>query len=528
MSHTPSVVEGSIKRHGEVPFALGITAVFLVVGLVSIAFHEPWRDECQAWLLARDSTGLSTLLQNSRYEGTPVLWHLLLLPLTRLGGPSLMSGMNLAFAAAAVFLFAGFSPFDRMARALFAFGYLPLYEWGTIARSYAIGIFFLFLFATLFPRRRPILQGLVLALAANTSIHAAILAASALVLLVLDRVRPSAERHRGGSRFAFWTGICLAVAGLVISAVQILPPSEVLLVWVQSPSLARFWSVVYSLAGGFAPSVDCWFSSVSALQSPWIAWPLAIVALILTLAFLVTAGICLARRHSAWIVAAVSLSMLSCLFFYLWWRGPRHAGFLFIAILLALWLAPLFPERALADGWRFRLGAMVQKQLAGVLRAVLAFHVLVGALAVAVEVVTVFSAGRATADLVRQRGLSELPMVADPDIMATSVVAHLGSRAVYYPYVDHWGTFTIWGQHAQDGEEVATDDGVVFDRAARLADRSDVVVVLNRRPEGGAVTQVGAILAGNRAADVVQDESFWVYRVPRRAKINDTERASKD
>src|SRR4029079_19519456 len=95
----------------DVRFALAISSAFVVAGAISIAFHEPWRDEVQAWLLARGSTGLVTLVRNSRYEGAPVLWHLLLLPLTRLGWLPLMSGLNLAFATGAVFLFASFLPF---------------------------------------------------------------------------------------------------------------------------------------------------------------------------------------------------------------------------------------------------------------------------------------------------------------------------------------------------------------------------------------------------------------------------------
>jgi hypothetical protein len=496
----------------DLPFALTISLAFLVAGAISTAFHEPWRDEAHAWLLARDSTGLVTLLRNSRYEGAPVLWHLLLLPLTRLGGLPLMSGLNLAFATGAVFLFAGFSPFERRARALFAFGYLPLYEWGTIARNYAAGVFFLFLFAVLFPRRRPVLQGVVLALAANTSVHAAIVAASALALLVVQRVRQPGERDDRALRPAFWAGVSVAGAGLVACLLQAMPASDVGLSWYVSLHPTHISSVPFAFVEGFAPFARCWFGSTVSLQCPWIAVPAAIVSGILAVAFLVTAGATLAHRRLVWIIPLGSWSMLNGLFVALMWRGTRHSGFLFIAALLGLWLAPSFPERPSSTGRLARWSVRLRRQTAPVTTGLLAFHVLAGALAVVVEIATVFSAARATAGLIRDTGLAGAPMVAEPDMIASNVVAHLGLSRAYYPTSGRWGSFAVLDSHHD--ESARTDDALLFDRAARTASPSDVVVVLNRAASSVAAERVGAVLVGQRSADVVREESFWVYRVP--------------
>jgi hypothetical protein len=45
--------------------------------------HEIWRDEAQAWIIARDSNSLTELSTNSAYEGRPLLWYLLLFLITR-------------------------------------------------------------------------------------------------------------------------------------------------------------------------------------------------------------------------------------------------------------------------------------------------------------------------------------------------------------------------------------------------------------------------------------------------------------
>ena len=62
-------------------FPLALTALFLVRGAVAAAHHELWRDEAQAWLIARD-VPLSRLFAELHYEGHPALWFLLLKPLT--------------------------------------------------------------------------------------------------------------------------------------------------------------------------------------------------------------------------------------------------------------------------------------------------------------------------------------------------------------------------------------------------------------------------------------------------------------
>ena len=52
-------------------FALLVTAVFGAAALFALTQHEMWRDELQAWLLARDSATPLDLMRNLKYEGHP-------------------------------------------------------------------------------------------------------------------------------------------------------------------------------------------------------------------------------------------------------------------------------------------------------------------------------------------------------------------------------------------------------------------------------------------------------------------------
>ena len=62
-----------------------ILIIFIIIALFVGAHHEPWADEAQSWLIARDASVLEILFEIERYEGTPPIWHLLLKFLIVLG-----------------------------------------------------------------------------------------------------------------------------------------------------------------------------------------------------------------------------------------------------------------------------------------------------------------------------------------------------------------------------------------------------------------------------------------------------------
>ena len=137
----------NFSNHEKIIF-LGI---FSIVASLVLFNHEMWRDEIQAWLLARDSSNFLNLLNNLRYEGHTPLWHFLLFPLTKLQlSISSMQFLSLIIGilTASVILF--ISPFDRLEKLLFIFGYYFFYEYVILSRNYGISLlllFYLFIFS---------------------------------------------------------------------------------------------------------------------------------------------------------------------------------------------------------------------------------------------------------------------------------------------------------------------------------------------------------------------------------------------
>ena len=165
-----ALLETERRRQGAI---LAVAwACFTTMILLVVHHHEPWFDEAQAWLIARDNSLFEMLFQRLHYEGTPGLWHLLLWPLARSGAPywtmSYLSALLASVSAGLVLLFA---PFPVWLRVLFVFGYYPAYQYAVVARSYSLNLLLIILAAIVYSTQgsKPLRYCLILAALANTN-----------------------------------------------------------------------------------------------------------------------------------------------------------------------------------------------------------------------------------------------------------------------------------------------------------------------------------------------------------------------
>jgi hypothetical protein len=500
---SPTSIAASDSR-----FALATTLIFVIVCGFAIAHHEMWRDELQAWLIARESTSVAELLGRVRYEGHPTIWYLLLYAVTRVTHrPEAMQWMHLAIAGSAAYLLARFAPFPRWARAALCFGYFPLYEYGVIARNYSLGLLFLFAAAALFAHRRerPWLLGAVLALAAHTSVHALLLAAAFAGTVLAE---PFVIRPAHNSRAAALKTLSLALISSLVAAVALRPPpdSGFFEQWVTNVDRVRAEHVFDSFARALVPLPsdravwgDLWLDSLNRH-----------VASVVALALIAALVVHLWRRRVG-LVAFFTGSAALTSFFYVKYPGSiRHHGFLFVNVLLALWVSErIEAEPAAAKGdverappiggaWFWRAAALV-----------VAAHVIAGVTAVWRETTLVFSAGEATAALLAERGLAELPLVGDADWAMPSVIGFLDGHPMYYPRGKRFGTFVVLDQ-ARHGK-VTDEDVLVAARSLSEERRSAVGIVLNRPASPAVVAATEEI--GCRSAVLTLRESYCVFRL---------------
>ncbi len=294
----------------------GAAAAYALVVGAAIWRHEPWADEAQAWLLARDAslTGLWTHLLH--YEGTPGLWHTLLHVLIRLGFPyaalNVFSGI-LGFAA--IWLLLKYAPLPLAIRLFLPFTFFLCYQYPVIARSYSLTPLLLFACALLYAgaRQRAGALTILLCLLAAISLHAMMLAVG---IWLAYQIRLASEWKELGR--AERKSIVIAGAGYAVFVA------------------AMAWSAWPASDGAFATHRDFSFlhlisfsnaAFTEAFTGQWLAsW----AALALSIPLLWKG-----RALLPFVLSAALLSIAGAVVYANLW----HDGFLFLAWLFAIWIA---------------------------------------------------------------------------------------------------------------------------------------------------------------------------------------------
>ncbi len=204
-----------------------IASLFLLLNLSSLVFHEMWRDELQAWLIARDSKNILELFINLKYEGHPALWYLLLTPLTKIFSPVSMQILHLSIFLLALYFFIFFSPFSFLQKLLFSIGIFS-YEYSIISRNYSLSILFLFIYASCFKKKyeKPIIISIILFFLSHTNILGLIISISIFLTQIFDYFFFSTTSINKIFLKKFLLGLCISFLGILTSTAQVIPFSD--------------------------------------------------------------------------------------------------------------------------------------------------------------------------------------------------------------------------------------------------------------------------------------------------------------
>lgn len=496
-------------------FAALVVCAYLPVAIFAIAHHEMWRDELHCWLVARDSATPWAVVRNRAYDGQPPLWYLLLWVLQKVThDPRAMQGVHVAIAVAAVWVFASRAPFARPLRALFPFGYFLAYEYVALSRGYGLAVLFALLLCDHHPRRfeQPGRTALLLAALALTTTVSTVVAAAYTVALLVESVGLARQGDRARA-----TRACIPVAAgavaFLAAALCAWPPADSTvahLTWPpRMPDDFAPTRLIVALVPIPRPYFYFWNSNLLLGVEPFrrIAVPVSL-ALLAWLVFLLSC-----RRDAAILFVVGSLGLMA-LFGLVYGGDVRHHGFLFVLLLMGAWLArqtPPVDDRPARRWRRLRAAALIPT-----LGVVLLAHVAGTPIALGYEYAKVFSSGARAAAVLRARGLSRAPLVAEVDYPATAVLGQLdGAPFALSPRTGRAFSFVKW---TRDRAWDPTDQQTLrFASAVGGARGEDAVLLMNRPllPElvdDKAVTRIAELYDS-----MIAEENFYIYRVVRDA-----------
>lgn len=173
-----------------------ITLLLYASALILIMYyHEPWYDEAQAWLIARDATIHELLTSITHYEGHPPIWHLILMPFAKLGVPFEigLKSINFTFATTAMGIFIFKAPFNRFIRCTIPFTYFFFYQYGVISRTYSLMMLGFVLSALIYKERneKPFQFSVALSVICGASAYGMVIAAGISIVWLWEMIGKS-------------------------------------------------------------------------------------------------------------------------------------------------------------------------------------------------------------------------------------------------------------------------------------------------------------------------------------------------
>ena len=477
-------------------------ALFFVLGLLNVWHHEMWRDEIVMWMIARDSSSLAEMLRVIKYGGHPALWFVGLYGLSQfMPDPAVMQYFHLFLAAIAALIFLRFSPFSKLEKSLFLLGYFPFYEYCVKSRSYILGILFLYAVCALYSgkKKRYGALGILLFFLCHTSVLGLIMAGAFGAGIFFDLVR---ERNKArGEFFSFLAAGGILAAGFVTAFLQLRPPADsgFATEWYPAWNGQRFLEVVAALRVAFLPTLGDMTLKIMAVPADGIA-----AAVLFAGSIAVLSG----RARALLFYGVAAIGMLS--FFYVKYLGfIWHHGHLFLAWIAAIWIwrgSPAGSNSKALAGWRhwFLLGILGWQAVTGIRANVLDWQ-------------RPYSAGKETARYIKKEGLDRLPIIADSDLYAVSVMGYLNKKEAYYPRPGRFGTYYILDQ--KRNRKIMPEE--IFRTAQDMANRekSDILILLNYDLVPAGNVQVQDILPANirKIAEFTdslwEDERYYLYRM---------------
>ena len=485
---------------------LGLFAILL--GIVS-ARHEMFRDEVQAFLIARDSHSIGELFRNLRYEGHPALWHLLLyIPAHLSWNPASMQAINYFLAVAEAWLILSARRLHWSVRGLAAFSFFVFYGYGAVARNYMLAMLLLTAAARCLMGERQHRKWAILFLGLAINSHffaipiAVILALWAFCFHKLERLSDVGKLMRDSE---FWTALVALSASVAAAYFTLRPPSDVYtpqygrehhsLIHYFLLTEGRAWQIFLPIPALYIPR------NLSELLVPKDS-PSALAVLVsLVLIGIVTVSLRtnLARRFflTAAVLELIALAATV--------RVPpvRHFGLIFASYLIALLMDVYVAQAAPRRAW------ISAKTSSVLVLLILGVQTLAAFSASASDLVRPFSEAEATGEWLRQAGYAKNTIVVEPGNTAAGIVGYAERPSIYFPACQCFGSFTIW---KSDWE---MDRVVTLNELQRLYVASHLPVIVVSNWQFDTPTAQRLHLDELRAFannPIYANENFYVYK----------------
>ncbi|MDB5288788.1 MAG: hypothetical protein JWL69_29 [Phycisphaerales bacterium] len=493
-------VEGKNDRR----FAIALTTLYAAWVVFVAMHHEPWRDEADAWLAARDM-GLRQLFHWLGPAGWPGLWYLLLMPLAKAGLPvTAMKLLHAALAIGVVGLIAFFAPFSRLMKVLIAFSYFIIYEYAAVSRGYVLTVLLLLLIAMVLSarERRYVLLGVLLFLLFNATTHGFLFAGAISAVVAVQAI---ARREFSRPMVA---GAIIAGIGGLLAFITLLPAAH------GAPQgHMRRWPVIqYVLCEAFFPRVPHYYPAYFRETHGNHLLAYAAYYGLRTAGFVIVLAACallaIRRRWDALAIVLLGWGAVNYIGVFKWFGDDRHAGLLFVLVVFGLWIAGPRGQAKWA-GWE-SVDAAAYRFSHGILAASLLVACAVGVLWSYHDIRWDYSGSTEAAAYIRDHGLTKIPIVASGATLSESILPELPGTRFWYASRHDYGTYVDWGGNWRADDKIPQRE--IRRRADQQFPSQQYLLVIHEAPLKGSAAE-GYRLVFENTHHVFEhvEERYYLY-----------------
>ncbi|MBL0310637.1 MAG: hypothetical protein IPP77_13485 [Bacteroidetes bacterium] len=455
-------------------------AIYSLIVLYTVSNHEPWRDEAQSWLIARDNSLLG-LFQYLPNEGHPPLWYLILMPFAKMGFSYAVVGYIhalIAIGCAWLILFKSRVPIYL--RIAIIFSYFFLYEFAVIARNYSMVGLLLFAIVAIYEDRfkKPLLFGVLMFLLFQTNVLAFCAGGGLGLIYLIEIIR---EKKFNPKIFA-----SLAIMGLGAIATIALLLS------------AGMESDYTKIAADKMGAISSAFGNALLLNKDS-GWGIVLYILL---------ALALFRKPMVLLFLAVGLAGYSYLVAYKFQGTLRHHGFLLTFLAAAYALAMRYQpiKKFEKFKWIETGGAILFSLMLGV-QALKGFNF------VKEDWERTFSDAKNAAEFINRNQLYNYTIVGHRSYAASAVVPYLPDhKPVWYADQQRFGTFVYLDTTFFHNYMKYSSDYAPYIAQQKFSNLDSVILLLNAPIQHPEFLSRWDLIYRTMEQPIKGDEAFFIYK----------------
>lgn len=486
-----------VRERYEKYIKIVIFVVLALVSVIGVLNREPWRDETQAWLIARDC-GFFELFSQMIYEGHPALWQLILFPFAHLGLPfQTCYVINSAFYFLLLYLTLYKCPHPLWQRVA-GICACPVFVYSYQARSYMLVFLLLAVCAVIYPKRRekPILFSVCVLLLANTHAYAVGAAGGMFLCALIDAWKEKFKlcKKRIASLFIMFIGFVL----FLIQTVPSLGKNQFV---TEEMPLKSGFSIGKIIDGTFAV-----FEKIS--QNLFVTYGEQVVnagTILITMLFLVGAFACvMSMRRAAIYFGAVLLPLLILCLLY-----GQHAEIMLVFLFFAAWVMRC--EKVEKESVTARIPKGAYMGFVGCLCIIILMSLPHTKLYIeSNNSETAYTSGSIqVAEYFNRDDNKDFVIVAEYPPQATAFVALLNdNRKPWYSYTKDFGSYVSWSAELRKSVDTITTEEIIENIENNFDYATPVLVVLSRDVPRENTMRLEKVF---ETVNCPVDESYTVY-----------------